>query len=117
MYILKLKSSKFYVKIIGSMQILGTTPLNLQENIKAFKEIEIRKGKQMKTLTIKCDRLLEIDAQKSQVIFEVENIDLSFLKNLTALEVAKNCDIEHVLDYFDYEYFQDYIAERFNIIL
>ena len=40
MHILKLKSSKFYVKIIGSMQILGTTPLNLQENIKAFKEIE-----------------------------------------------------------------------------
>ena len=39
MHILKLKSSKFYVKIIGSMQILGTTPLNLQENIKAFKEI------------------------------------------------------------------------------
>ena len=45
MHILKLKSSKFYVKIIGSMQILGTTPLNLQENIKAFKEIEARKGK------------------------------------------------------------------------
>ena len=44
MKILKLKSSKFYVKIIGSMQILGTTPLNLQENIKAFKEIETRKG-------------------------------------------------------------------------
>ena len=45
MHILKLKSSKFYIKIIGSTQILGTTPLNLQENIKAFKEIEIRKGK------------------------------------------------------------------------
>lgn len=44
MYILKLKSSKFYVKIVDSVQILGTTPLNLQENIKAFKEIETRKG-------------------------------------------------------------------------
>lgn len=44
MYILKLKSIKYYVKIIGSMQILGTTPLKLQENIKAFKEIEARKG-------------------------------------------------------------------------
>lgn len=44
MHILNLKSSKYYVKIIGSMQILGTTPLNLQENIKAFKEIETRKG-------------------------------------------------------------------------
>ena len=71
----------------------------------------------MKTLTIKCDRLLEIDAQKSQVIFEVENIDLSFIKNLTAKEVAQNCDMEHVLDYLDYDYLQDYMAERFNIIL
>ena len=66
---------------------------------------------------IKCDRLLEIDAQKSQVIFEAENIDLSFIENLTAKEVAQNCDMKLVLDYLDDEYLQDYIAERFNIIL
>ena len=66
---------------------------------------------------IKCDRLLEIDAQKSQVIFEAENIDLSFIENLTAKEVAQNCDMKLVLDFLDDEYLQDYIAERFNIIL
>ena len=66
---------------------------------------------------IKCDRLLEIDAQKSQVIFEAENIDLSFIENLTAKEVAQDGDMKLVLDYLDDEYLQDYIAERFNIIL
>ena len=66
---------------------------------------------------IKCDRLLEIDAQKSQVIFEAENIDLSFIENLTAKEVAHNCDLQKVLDYLDDDYLQQYVAERFNIIL
>lgn len=69
------------------------------------------------TYKIKCDRLLEIDAQKSQVIFEAENIDLSFIENLTAKEVAQNCDMKLVLDFLDDEYLQDYITERFNIIL
>lgn len=69
------------------------------------------------THKIKCDRLLEIDAQKSQVIFEAENIDLSFIENLTAKEVAQNCDMKLVLDFLEDEYLQDYVAERFNIIL
>ena len=69
------------------------------------------------THKIKCDRLLEIDAQKSQVIFEAENIDLSFIENLTAKEVAQNCDMKLVLDFLDDEYLQEYVAERFNIIL
>ena len=56
------------------------------------------------THKIKCDRLLEIDAQKSQVIFEAENIDLSFIENLTAKEVAQNCDMKLVLDFLDDEY-------------
>ena len=73
-------------------------------------------GEQM-VYKIKCDRLLEIDAQKSQVIFEAENIDLSFIENLTAKEVAQNCDLQKVLDYLDDDYLQQYVAERFNIIL
>ena len=69
------------------------------------------------TYRIKCDRLLEIDAQRSQVIFEAENIDLSFIENLTAKEVAHNCDLQKVLDYLDDDYLQQYVAERFNIII
>lgn len=66
---------------------------------------------------IKCDRLLEIDAQKSQVIFEAENIDLNFIETLTAKEVAQNCDLQKVLDYLDDDFLRDYVAERFNIIM
>ena len=66
---------------------------------------------------IKCDRLLEIDAQKSQVIFEAENIDLSFIEKLTAKEVAHNCDLQKVLDYLDEDFLRGYITERFGIIM
>jgi hypothetical protein len=44
MYIKKLGNSKFYCKKLDGVEILGTTPLSLQETIKAFKQISQRKG-------------------------------------------------------------------------
>ena len=62
------------------------------------------------------DRITEVVANSHQeVVVELENIDLSFIFNLEPEEVARNCDLEKVLDYLDDEYLQEYIAERFGV--
>ena len=67
---------------------------------------------------IASDRITELTTNSYQeVIVELENIDLSFIFNLEPEEVARNCDLQKVLDYLDDDYLQDYVAERFNIIL
>ena len=64
------------------------------------------------------DRITEVVANSHQeVVVELENIDLSFIFNLKPEEVARNCDLEKVLDYLDDDYLQQYVAERFNIIM
>ena len=63
-----------------------------------------------------CDRITEVTTNSYQeVVVELENIDLSFIFNLKPEEVARNCDLEKVLDYLDDEYLQEYIAERFGV--
>ena len=64
---------------------------------------------------IKCDRLLEIDAQKSQVIFEAENIDWSFLLDIKPETIVRNSDMYAVLDCLDTDMLKEYIAERFGV--
>ena len=73
----------------------------------------------MKTLTIKCDGINSISTQyySGEIEIELENIDLSFIFNLEPGEVARNCDLQKVLDYLDDDYLQQYVAERFNIII
>ena len=64
------------------------------------------------------DRITEVTTNSYQeVVVELENIDLSFIFNLKPEEVARNCDLQKVLDYLDDDYLQDYVAERFNIIM
>lgn len=67
---------------------------------------------------IASDRITEVTTNSYQeVVVELENIDLSFIFNLKPEEVARNCDLQKVLDYLDDDYLQDYVAERFNIIM
>ena len=44
-----------------------------------------------------------------------ENIDLSFMFNFAPEEIAKNCDLQKVLDYLDVDMLKEYIAERFGV--
>ena len=50
-----------------------------------------------------------------EVVVELENIDLSFIFNLEPEEVARNCDLQKVLDYLDVDMLKEYIAERFGV--
>ena len=65
---------------------------------------------------IASDRITEVTTNSYQeVVVELENIDLSFIFNLEAEEIARNCDLQKVLDYLDDDFLRDYIAERFGV--
>ena len=65
-----------------------------------------------------CDRITEITTNSyNEVVLELEDIDLSFMFNFEPEEIARNCDLQKVLDYLDDDFVRDYVAERFNIIM
>lgn len=67
---------------------------------------------------IASDRITEVVTNSYQeVIVELENIDLSFIFNLEPEEVARNCDLQKVLDYLDDDFVRAYVTERFGIIM
>ena len=67
---------------------------------------------------IASDRITEVTPNSYQeVVVELENIDLSFMFELEPEEIARNCDLQKVLDYLDDDFVRDYVAERFNIIM
>ena len=67
---------------------------------------------------IASDRITEVVTNSYQeVVVELENIDLSFIFNLEPEEVARNCDLQKVLDYLDDDFVRAYITERFGVII
>ena len=65
---------------------------------------------------IASDRITEVVTNSYQeVVVELENIDLSFMFELEPEEVARNCDLQKVLDYLDDDFLRDYVAERFGV--
>ena len=67
---------------------------------------------------IASDRITEVISNSYQeVVVELENIDLSFMFELEPEEIARNCDLQKVLDYLDDDFVRDYVAKRFNIIM
>ena len=65
---------------------------------------------------IASDRITEVVTNSYQeVVVELENIDLSFLFELEPEEVARNCDLEKVLDCLDDDFIKQYITERFGV--
>ena len=65
---------------------------------------------------IASDRITEVVTNSCQeVVVELENIDLSFIFELEPEEVARNCDLEKVLDYLDDDFIKQYITERFGV--
>ena len=72
----------------------------------------------VKYTRIASDRITEVVTNSYQeVVVELENIDLSFIFNLEPEEVARNCDLQKVLDYLDDDFLRDYIVERFGILM
>lgn len=65
---------------------------------------------------IASDRITEVITNSYQeVVVELENIDLSFMFELEPEEVARNCDLQKVLDHLDDDFVREYIAERFGV--
>ena len=65
---------------------------------------------------IASDRITEVVTNSYQeVVVELENIDLSFIFELEPEEVARNCDLQKVLDYLDDDFIKQYITERFGV--
>ena len=65
-----------------------------------------------------CDRVTEITTNSyNEVVLELEDIDLSFMFNFEPEEIARNCDLQKVLDYLDDDFVRGYITERFGIIM
>ena len=63
-----------------------------------------------------CDRITEITTNSyNEVVLELEDIDLSFMFNFEPEEIARNCDLQKVLDYLDDDFIRQYIAERFGV--
>ena len=66
---------------------------------------------------IASDRITEVVTNSYQeVVVELENINLSFMFELEPEEIARNCDLQKVLDYLDDDFVRAYITERFGII-
>ena len=67
---------------------------------------------------IASDRITEVTTNSYQeVVVELENIDLSFMFELEPEEIARNCDLQKVLDYLDDDFVRAYVTERFGIIM
>ena len=67
---------------------------------------------------IASDRITEVVTNSYQeVVVELENINLSFMFELEPEEIARNCDLQKVLDYLDDDFVRAYITERFGIIM
>ena len=67
---------------------------------------------------VSCDRVTEINTNSYQeVVVELENIDLGFMFNFAPEEIARNCDLQKVLDYLDDDFIRQYITERFGVIM
>ena len=67
---------------------------------------------------IASDRITEVITNSYQeVVVELENINLSFMFELEPEEIARNCDLQKVLDYLDDDFVRAYITERFGIIM
>ena len=65
-----------------------------------------------------CDRITEITTNSyNEVVLELEDIDLGFMFNFAPEEIAKNCDLQKVLDYLDDDFVRAYITERFGVIM
>ena len=65
-----------------------------------------------------CDRITEITTNGyNEVVLELEDIDLGFMFNFAPEEIAKNCDLQKVLDYLDDDFIRQYITERFGVIM
>ena len=65
---------------------------------------------------IASDRITEVITNSYQeVVVELENIDLSFIFELEPEEVARNCDLQKVLDYLDDDFVRAYVTERFGV--
>ena len=63
-----------------------------------------------------CDRVTEITTNSyNEVVLELEDIDLSFMFNFEPEEIARNCDLQKVLDYLDDDFIRQYITERFGV--
>ena len=63
-----------------------------------------------------CDRVTEINTNSYQeVMLELENVDLNFMFGFEPEEIARNCDLQKVLDYLDDDFVREYIAERFGV--
>ena len=67
---------------------------------------------------IASDRITEVVTNSYQeVVVELENINLSFMFELEPEEIARNCDLQKVLDYLDDDFIRQYITERFGVIM
>ena len=65
---------------------------------------------------IASDRITEVITNSYQeVVVELENINLSFMFELEPEEIARNCDLQKVLDYLDDDFIKQYITERFGV--
>ena len=65
---------------------------------------------------IASDRITEVVTNSYQeVVVELENINLSFMFELEPEEIARNCDLQKVLDYLDDDFVRAYITERFGV--
>ena len=65
---------------------------------------------------IASDRITEVTPNSYQeVVVELENIDLSFMFELEPEEIARNCDLQKVLDYLDEDFVRAYVTERFGV--
>ena len=63
-----------------------------------------------------CDRITEITTNSyNEVVLELEDIDLSFMFNFEPEEIARNCDLQKVLDYLDEDFLRNYVTERFGV--
>lgn len=70
----------------------------------------------MEKLEIECKGIGNLSlGKKDYVAIELEEVDMSFLEQVSAADIIKGCDLNELLNAIDYEVLMYHLEEKYDI--
>ena len=69
----------------------------------------------MKELIIDCNGIANISFANGYGTVGLEEVDMSFLEQVSAADIIKGCDLNELLNAIDYEVLVCYLEEKYDI--
>jgi len=69
----------------------------------------------MKELVIDCKGVANISFANGNGTVGLEEVDMSFLEQVSAADIIKGCDLNELLNAIDYEVLVCYLEEKYDI--